>query len=49
MILTGAKAPTAPNLPKFIRLTIYSYLTVGTVLKTISYLSRDERASLKES
>ena len=38
-----------PHLTKFIRLTVYSYLSMGNVLKVISHLSHRERESLKES
>ena len=34
---------------KHIRLIVYSYLDVGTVLKKISYLNKQERATLLQS
>ena len=52
MISTGSKVRgegEAALLTRFIRLTVYSYLSVGFVLKFISYLSREERNSLRES
>ena len=37
------------HLTKHIRLVIYNFLDVGTVLKKISYLSRQERENLRKS
>ena len=51
LISTGTKpiSEAQPALTRFIRLTVYSYLSVGFVLKFISQLNSEERNSLRES
>jgi len=48
-VVEPVRPRSMPHLTKFIRLTIYSYLSMGSVLKVISYLSRQERDSLRDS